>query len=324
MRNGRDFSTLDQNITLGFLAAVYGVFSITFLLINCGAYIRLNAYKNDNHCTRFKKILISILELFVVIATNIVYLLGDSKAEVSTDSAAEARDLTVQAILLLIPAILAFHVWEPLKTSVAIIFKFFENKDDSQENSDDSWENEVKLDYYKAILYATMMTLSSVPETDATYTTLSNFVRLTRDNCRPRKYNILWVMYGAIIFSIIVKCISAFLKAFHKFYDKNKENWNLYLIGWIGYAVVTSVLAVIGNGFFFVVDNELPLDCSPHFHLNSTDRRLETKNYNFRLGFLVVSWIFSVVILVTGGICWVNFLRLYSNDKSQEKDKELK
>ncbi|XP_019854406.1 PREDICTED: uncharacterized protein LOC109583470 [Amphimedon queenslandica] len=318
MRNGRDFSTSDQKIVLFVLGAAYGVLSLGFCLINSGAYLR-NAFKNEDCWTRCKKIVIFILDFIVVVATNIIYLVGDSKAEVSTDSAAEVRDLTIQGLLFLIPAILSFHVWEPLKTLLAIIFKCCKKEGDSEEDSNKNLIKQLKLDYYKAILYATVMTLSTVPEIDATYTTLSNFVRLTKDNCRPRKYNILWIMYGAIIFNIIVKCISVFLKALRKVYNKNKTKWNLSLIGWAAYAVITSVLAILSTGCFFVVDNDLPLDCSPHFRLNSTYRRFETKNYNFRLAFLVTSWVLSVTILVMGGICWGRFLKLY--DKSQESYK---
>ncbi|XP_019854405.1 PREDICTED: uncharacterized protein LOC109583469 [Amphimedon queenslandica] len=312
MRNGRDFSTKDQDITLGCLGAAYGVISLVFCLINSQAYLR-NAFKNEDCWTRCKKIVIFILDFIVVVATNIIYLVGDSKAEVSTDSAAEERDLTIQGLLFLIPAILSFQVWKPLKTLLETIFKFCKKEDDSE-------EDKLELDYYKAILYATVMTLSTVPEIDATYTTLSSFVRLTKDNCRPRKYNILWVMYSAIIFNIIVKCISVFLKALRKVYNKNKTKWNLSLIGWAAYAVITSVLAILSTGCFFVVDNDLPLDCSPHFRLNSTYRGLKTKNYNFRIAFLVTSWVLSVAILVMGGICWGRFLRIYDN-KSQESYK---
>uniref|UniRef100_A0A1X7UFV0 Uncharacterized protein n=1 Tax=Amphimedon queenslandica TaxID=400682 RepID=A0A1X7UFV0_AMPQE len=134
MRNGRDFSTKDQDITLGCLGAAYGVISLVFCLINSQAYLR-NAFKNEDCWTRCKKIVIFILDFIVVVATNIIYLVGDSKAEVSTDSAAEERDLTVQSIIYLIAAKLLFNFWLPIKKFFNNIWKFcFRSKANPKKN----------------------------------------------------------------------------------------------------------------------------------------------------------------------------------------------
>ena len=299
------------------LAGIYLLLLIIVATTNATVYVSkecrnkgnenyLKCVENKKFCNYVKQILSFFVDVFAVI-TVIVYYVGDNINE-----ATPGEDLTVQSIIILLGAVLGFRIISSVK-------KYFKNLFKSEEPKDDSLEQ-----FIEKIHYATLRTLSLVPEVDATYTIFINLVNLMSDNCRMRKYNVLWVIYGGILLILIIEMAYAFISAFriHKEYLKK--------LCWIAYSIIVVLLGVVGTGLFFVADNEQPLDCSPDYHRITTPTEKpvnitlhETENNGLRIGFLVISLLCSCTIIVIAGVCWIYSLYQDYNEEIHVQPLEM-
>ncbi|XP_019857747.1 PREDICTED: uncharacterized protein LOC109586020 isoform X2 [Amphimedon queenslandica] len=281
-----------------------------------------------NKCKVFEQILWFILDVVLAAGVSVAYFVGDNMtimndAETSNDS--EEVDLTVISILILIGAKLGFEIIPHLvkcgkSVKEAICMRICKTNDTCSPDKNNNSPNEVQ--FYESLFYAVILTMAVVPEVDTTYTILYNLVSLTTNMCRTRKYNVLWVMYGGIMFIVMLEIIYRVSEAFKKGEKRNKnpKGW-LYII----FLSIIAVLAIISNGLFFVADNELPLDCTSPFNIMTHTRA----NYKLRVAFLTISLAFSLVILVIGISSWLYFLYQYylykkSKPGPSNSPKELK
>ena len=258
--------------------------------------------EKKNYKEHAKQIILFLLDVMVV-GSTIVYYVGNNINE-----ATPGEDLTVQSIIILLGAMLGFRI-------ISSVRKFFQNLFEGEEPNEDSSKQ-----FMEKIYYATLRTLSLVPEVDATYTIFINLVNLMSDNCRMRNYNVLWVIYGGILVILIIEMVAAFVTALKNHYKKPI---------WMIYSIIIILLGVVGTGLFFVAVNEQPLDCSPHFRNIGRPTKEpitvtlhEVKNYRLRVGFLVVSFVCSCLIIGAAGLCWI--YKLYNErDKKAQEGEEM-
>ncbi|XP_019852838.1 PREDICTED: uncharacterized protein LOC109582535 isoform X2 [Amphimedon queenslandica] len=268
------------------------------------------AYRDK--CKVFEQIFWFILEVVLAAGASVAYFVGDNMnimndAETSNDS--EEVDLTVISILILIGAKLGFKIIPHLvkcgkSFSKATCMHMNKTKINDSYSPDKNNNSPNEVQFYESLFYAVILTMAVVPEVDTTYTILYNLVSLTTNMCRTRKYNVLWVIYGGIMFIVMLEIIYGVSEAFIKGKQRNKNTkgrlYNIFLS-------IIAVLAIVSNGFFFVADNELPLDCTSPFNIMTHTRA----NYKLRVAFLTVSLAFSLVILVIGISSWSYFLYQY-------------
>lgn len=287
---------------LGYGGLVLGFSVVTMVIIGM-------AYFNKR-MKMFEQIFWFISQVVLAAGASVAYFVGDNMnimndAETSDNS--EEIDLTVKSILILIGAKLGFKMIPHLVKSGKSFGKatcMHKNKtnDSCSPYRNNNSPNEVK--FYESLFYAVILTMAVVPEVDTTYTILYNLVSLTTNMCRTRKYNVLWVIYGGIMVIVMLEMIHGVSEAFIKGEQRNKNTkGRLYYI----FLSIVAVLAIISNGFFFVADNELPLDCTTPYNIMTHARA----NYKLRVAFLTVSFAFSLIILVIGIISWSYFLYQY-------------
>ena len=311
-----DKGSISEETALGVLGGIYIIVLICVAAVNAFVYgcKECTSISNENEKSKkekrkkcietLKQIGLFFVDVGIVGAVTATYFVGDNINE-----ATPGEDLTVQSIIILLVAKLGFRI-------VSAVKKYFENLFKSEEPKDDSPKQ-----FSESIYYATLRTLSLVPEVDATYTIFINVVNLMSDNCRMRNYNVLWVIYGGILVILIFEMSYAFFSTFriHTEYLK---------LQWVIYSIIVIFLGFVGIGFFFVADNEQPLDCSSTYH-NIPDYRPtkmpvtvtlhEDENYGLRIGFLCVTIVFSLAILTLAGICWIYFLYKFYNEKDKDQ-----
>lgn len=308
-----DRGSIEEEVAFIVLAGIYLLLLIIVATTNATVYVSkkcrnkgnenyLKCVENKKICNYVKQILSFFVDVFAVI-TVIVYYVGDNINEATPD-----EDLTVTSIIILLGAVLGFRIISSVKKYSKNLFISEEPKEDSRKQ------------FIQKIHYATLRTLSLVPEVDATYTIFINLVNLMSDNCRMRNYNVLWVLYGGILLILIIEMAYAFISAFriHKEYLKKPC--------WIAYSIIVVLLGVVGTGLSFVADNEQPLDCSPDYHriTKPTEKPVnitlhETENNKLRIGFLCVTLVFSLAIIILAGIGWIYFLYKFYNEEDKDQ-----
>ena len=307
-----DKGSISEDIALIILGVIYIIALFCVAVVNAFVYgcKKCTSISNENEKSKdkckkrieiVKQIGLPFADVGIVGVVTVTYFVGNNINE-----ATPGEDLTVQSIIILLGAVLGFRIISSVK-------KYFKNLFKSEEPKDDSLKQ-----FIQKIHYATLRTLSLVPEVDATYTIFFNLVNLMSDNCRMRKYNVLWVIYGGILLILILEMAYAFISAFriHKEYLKKPC--------WIAYSIIVVLLGVVGTGLFFVADNEQPLDCSPDYHRITTPTEKpvnitlhETENNELRIGFLCVTLVFSLAIIILAGIGWIYSLYQDYNEEIQ-------
>lgn len=281
--------------------------------------------EKKNYKEYAKQIALFLLDVSVV-GSSIAYYVGNNINK-ATD-----EDLIVPSIIILLGAMLGFRIISSLKKLIQNFCEGEGPKDskksrdsEEQRNSEAPREAEEPKDdsskqFIEKIYYATLRTLSLVPEVDASYTIFINLVNLMSDNCRMRNYNVLWVLYGGILVILIIEMFATFVSALKNLYKKAFWFWMIY-------SIIIVMLGVIGTGLFFVAVNEQPLDCSPHFRRIGTLTKEpitvtlhEVKNYRLRVAFLVVSLVCSCAIIVAAGLCWIYKFYNERDNKAQIRE----
>ena len=326
-----EFSKESQKLTYWVLTG-YGLLVLCFAIVTIA--VIMNAY-----CRGYKKETAEQISWFVVqfglaVAASLAYFVGDNTNDAKTNDDIEETDLTVISIISLIGAKLGYKIIPYItkcgKSSINTLCQMCLRKRYSEEPCEncqcrnDNLSNPVKL--AESMLYAVILTMAIIPEVDATFTILYSLISLTTDTCRTRKYNTLWILYGGIILIALLETIYGMSQAFNIYFrsQKKAKKEKLDAKGWLCSIsfIVVAVLAVIVNGLVFVADNELPLDCSPHFNIVTHTRR----NYTLRVAFLTVSLGLSLVIFFIQLGCWLYFLYQYhqiNNSRAEGYNMEL-
>ena len=309
---------------------------------------RVRLVKEKKNYKEYAKQIASLLLDVSVVGSSIAYYVGNNINE-----ATPGEDLTVPSIIILLGAMLGFRIISSVKKLCQNLCEDEEPKEnkkpgDSEEQTeaevptkgevptedqepteaeeprepreDQEPKDDSSKQFMEKIYYATLRTLSLVPEVDASYTIFFNLVNLMSDNCRMRNYNVLWVIYGGILLILIIEMFAAFISALKNHYKKPI---------WMIYSIIIILLGVVGTGLFFVAVNEQPLDCSPHFRNIGRPTKEpitvtlhEVKNYRLRVGFLVVSFVCSCLIIGAAGLCWI--YKLYNErDKKAQEGEEM-
>ena len=307
---------------------------------------RVRLVKEKKNYKEYAKQIASFLLDVSVVGSSIAYYVGNNINE-----ATPGEDLTVPSIIILLGAMLGFRIISSVKKLCQNLCEGEEPKEnkkpgDSEEQTeaevptkgevptedqepteaeeprepreDQEPKDDSSKQFMEKIYYATLRTLSLVPEVDASYTIFINLVNLMSDNCRMRNYNVLWVIYGGILVILIIEMVAAFVSALKNHYKKPI---------WMIYSIIIILLGVVGTGLFFVAVNEQPLDCSPHFRNIGRPTKEpitvtlhEVKNYRLRVGFLVVSFVCSCLIIGAAGLCWIYKLCNERDKKAQERE----
>ena len=307
---------------------------------------RVRLVKEKKNYKEYAKQIASFLLDVSVVGSSIAYYVGNNINE-----ATPGEDLTVPSIIILLGAMLGFRIISSVKKLCQNLCEGEEPKEnkkpgDSEEQTeaevptkgevptedqepteaeeprepreDQEPKDDSSKQFMEKIYYATLRTLSLVPEVDASYTIFINLVNLMSDNCRMRNYNVLWVIYGGILVILFIEMFAAFISALKNHYKKPI---------WIIYSIIIILLGVVGTGLFFVAVNEQPLDCSPHFRNIGRPTKEpvtvtlhEVKNYRLRIAFLVVSFVCSCLIIGAAGLCWIYKLCNERDKKAQERE----
>ncbi|XP_019863330.1 PREDICTED: uncharacterized protein LOC109592279 [Amphimedon queenslandica] len=333
-------------ILIGY-AIFVAVYVIATLIVMGVVYCKTDKKETAKHMLWF------LFYLFTAFGVAAGYFAGDNITDAMTLDTEEDIDLTVISILILLGAKLGSYIIPYLvkcgKSSGETVYltcsdccdkniSWLEpsSPDNCSKCQDcpcrkDNPPNPIK--FYELTFYALVLTIAIIQEIDITYKILQNFVSLTRNMCRTRKYNTLWGIYCGVLIIVIFEIAHGILEVIN-IYIKNKKNAEKknqkqeVECGWIWvlYFIIVAGLAIIINAFFFVADNKLPLDCSSHFSMttpstNNPSRILTVPNkpnYELRVSFLVFSLAFSIILLVIGIANWSYFLYRYYNEPQKK------